>query len=376
MVSQTELNRIQRIDGLKKKFYEHCGVVVTSEANRIWSRWITQSLSLWTLIDEFIPEDGGDIPDLTQCLVEQMGIDQTYVQTFVRSLTSFCNEQIERIQRQTTQSESEEAGHLAVILPTNIPEIGTTTSMSDLFWEPVKGTETPKCLISFRNWSHQVNFHIYQNLLKRYVKVDGKVDENKHDHQFDDALWKTLSNYRFLDGYGQQLSLPPETYEILKELGCNSELFSSPLNCYLKDYFSLFKSDVCFGSRGNFFDANDQYYSQGIHLVHPPDYPTILTRTAEVLLNALESSDPVIFIYIMPRTDHEGFDLLINSDKLRAQIKLEEYQHYYHDRWHQRYVRSNHRTQILILSNQPLSEGWELYRSRLITAMCQPNIDN
>ena len=347
---------------------------MTSEVNRIWSRWITQSLSLFALIDEFIPEDGGDIADLTHCLVEQMGVDITYVQSFVRNLASFCNEQIERIQKQTSQTGSDEAGRLSIILPPAVPvhEQGLSTPMSDLFWESNEMSESPKCLISFRNWSHQVHFHIYQNLLHRYV---GGKDNGDH-HQFDDDLWKTLSNYRFLDGYGQQLSLPPEAYEILKELGCHSELFSSPLNCYLRDYFSLFKSDIIFGSRGNFFDADQHFYSQGTHLVHPPDLPTILTRTSEVLLNVLEGIEPVTFIYIMPRTDHEGFDLLINSDKLRAQIKLEEYQHYYHDRWHQRYVRSNHRTQILIMSNRPLSESWELSRSRLIVAMCQPDINN
>src|SRR3989344_559004 len=134
MVSQTELNRIQRIDGLKKKFYEHCGVVMTSEVNRIWSRWITQSLSLFALIDEFIPEDGGDIADLTHCLVEQMGVDITYVQSFVRNLASFCNEQIERIQKQTSQTGSDEAGRLSIILPPAVPvhEQGLSTPMSDL----------------------------------------------------------------------------------------------------------------------------------------------------------------------------------------------------------------------------------------------------
>jgi len=348
MVSQFELHRMQKLDLIKKYFFDHCGLIIQSEIIKIWTTWIMNNVSFSVIRDEFIPDNGND---LIEILEQKMGIDRDYLDTFMTDLVKMCNDQI------SNKEPLRDLGHVTLTLP-------PTRSVIYDEHTDVKNKVEAKCLINFRNWSHQIPMSVYHKLSSIH---------NGDPSEFPDDLWKTVSTYKTLDGYTFHLNLSPEAHQILSEYGVVGELFASPFNHYSPRYYSLFDSDKKFGSRGNIFLANDQDFNEGLFLVHPPDNSKFINISAQMILDWLElaneNNKELTFVYVMPNQNNSGIELLLESDMLREQFRLEEYQHYYYDSWHQKHVKSNHHTSFLILSTA--YEQWiKTLREKLIIAMC------
>ncbi|XP_022705330.1 phosphorylated CTD-interacting factor 1-like isoform X2 [Varroa jacobsoni] len=127
-------------------------------------------------------------------------------------------------------------------------------------------------------------------------------------------------------------SLPSSVMGCLhKHFGVTFEGFSSPLNCYFKQYCSPFAdTDGFFGSRGDFLKL--QPLCGSIQL-HPPDVEELLmdsVRHVEKLLS--QSQDPLSFIIFTlsePLSDssEQALNLLQSSRYKREQISLSAFEY-------------------------------------------------
>ncbi len=81
-------------------------------------------------------------------------------------------------------------------------------------------------------------------------------DADPRPAAFYEDLFLLLARYAALEGKGWQAAVPQSVLPALRaHFGVSVECFSSPLNCYLPWYCSLFPDvDAPFGSCGSFFD--------------------------------------------------------------------------------------------------------------------------
>jgi Phosphorylated CTD interacting factor 1 WW domain len=185
-----------------------------------------------------------------------------------------------------------------------------------------------------------------EKLRKRYTGPDAlfEVDLSRLSYMYD-----------ILDGKGLQWAAPPAVFRLLQHIGCDTELFASPLNCNLTHYYSLFEYDKLFGSKGNFFSAPETNFREGIYEVNPPFINEIFVKSTERIIHFLEvaesSGKGLTFIYIMPGwIDNESF-ALINSSKYKQQeIVLEKSDHYYYESSTSSFIPARFYTHVIILT--------------------------
>ena len=163
-----------------------------------------------------------------------------------------------------------------------------------------------------------------------------------------------------LDGKGLQWAIPTSVMSLLQtRFKCNTELFASPLNRLLDNYYSLFPLDKLFGSRGNFFLSPDSDFVSGAYEVNPPFIDSLFLKTTLRILRLLEIAEgndkDLTFIYIMPKwTDFETYSLVKESQFCIKEIILRPYCHYYFQYITNTYIKAKFTTCIVILSTNPV----------------------
>lgn len=97
---------------------------------------------------------------------------------------------------------------------------------------------------------------------------------------------------RFFPSYGNFWSIPPRVYKYLNiHYNIKLECFSSPLNCYLPKFCSLFPDiDSNFGSLGNFFEVWPKF-EPGYYVANPPFIEEIIIKMSNIFFDILDCAE-------------------------------------------------------------------------------------
>ena len=148
-------------------------------------------------------------------------------------------------------------------------------------------------------------------------------------------LWLVLALYTLL--YPRtccyQAALPPAVLDVLQSapLQVEGELFASPFNHYLYEYYSMFPYDRAYGSRGSFLEAQENEFERGSYVANPPYVASILDMTSDRILRYLRDADHarrnLTFVLLFPAA-YAKLDAL-NNKFLVLRMRLPAEQHYY-----------------------------------------------
>lgn len=184
---------------------------------------------------------------------------------------------------------------------------------------------------------HRVSFNLTSKRYEKLKKVFEANDEN--GDSFHLALAKLCMRYNTMiticSGYNGGCPLRLLKY-LRKELGVEFELFASPLNATLDNYFSAYDdTDIPFGSHGNFFDKFETITAKGGSFeINPPFTEEYLSIASYFVLKELDffkdSSIPLTFFYIHPTwSDLYSFIDMTKSDFLVKRMDFPKNKHYY-----------------------------------------------
>ncbi|XP_071957901.1 mRNA (2'-O-methyladenosine-N(6)-)-methyltransferase-like [Antedon mediterranea] len=208
-------------------------------------------------------------------------------------------------------------------------------------------------------------------------KLDHLYRLNCHDDKqllnFPQRTWCLLRRYQTFFGLNRmegeffQRSLPIPVLQVLQEqFGVTFECFASPLNCYFKQYCSLFlDTDGYFGSRGPFQDFRP--ISGSFQAFPPPCDVAIeaMVKHVEVLLE--KTGEPLSFIIFLPdqrKNANSVVDKMENSEFKRKHVVVPGYDHEFrHGMQHiiddrELYIRSTQATMVFFLQNDAAFEKW------------------
>lgn len=182
---------------------------------------------------------------------------------------------------------------------------------------------------------------IYQNDIlslshRRYQLL--KDNYNGDPYKFKQRLYVMLRRYNtfMLNNTKNNLSsmhsaIQPQIYNTFN---IKAELFSSPLNFYLNEYYSAFEdTDIYFGSKGSFFDRG--FPKEGNYLANPPYELSFMEKTYEQIEKILRISDKtknLVIILSVPywKTPKPKFITKCeNSQYLDKKILFQKKDHYY-----------------------------------------------
>nr|CAD7426340.1 unnamed protein product [Timema monikensis] len=231
-------------------------------------------------------------------------------------------------------------------------------------------SERDQTLLRFNGDTMSINTTHLQKLeqLYRYSSFDDKKFE-----YFLPRVWCMLKRYNaFLggslnEGQGTQGALPVTVFECLNRMfGVTFECFASPLNCYFKQYCSVFPdTDSYFGSRGPFLDFKPV---SGSFEANPPFCEELM----EAMVNHFErlladSPEPLSFIVFIPEWRDPAPNALLKleaSHFKRKQVVVPAFEHEYrHGFQHlisksELNVRSAHGTLVVWLQNNSGYQRW------------------
>jgi hypothetical protein len=136
-------------------------------------------------------------------------------------------------------------------------------------------------------------FGKYYNIMSDYYDV--------LDNLLDQYIFCLVFRYSYMDSGNQQLAIHQSIKDMYKKCGVNFELFGSAINTISTNYCSLFYDiEKYFGSNGSFFDIK---LDSGIYWCNPPYDDTIMTNTANKLVEFLDSDKEVAFLVTIPIWD-------------------------------------------------------------------------
>ncbi|KAL4480293.1 hypothetical protein ABPG74_020809 [Tetrahymena malaccensis] len=189
-----------------------------------------------------------------------------------------------------------------------------------------------------------------------------EINNTHNDMKMNQKIFLTLFWYNYIGiQNGQQWSINSEVFDILKQhLDINTELFASPFNRNLENYFSLFESDKYFGSFGNF---NKNYLNiQQSFQANPPFIDNLFTHFASQILQILDINNQknreIGCVIVFPWQDNQGYYQLQSSDYFIDEIELLKNAHYYTDQNSCSSIKSKFNTYILILGNNYFKEKY------------------
>nr|CAD7585766.1 unnamed protein product [Timema genevievae] len=238
-------------------------------------------------------------------------------------------------------------------------------------------SERDQTLLRFNGDTMSINTTHLQKLeqLYRYSSFDDKKFE-----YFLPRVWCMLKRYNAFfggnlnEGQGTQGALPVTVFECLNRMfGVTFECFASPLNCYFKQYCSVFPdTDSYFGSRGYaacfFLPFLDFKPVSGSFEANPPFCEELM----EAMVNHFErlladSPEPLSFIVFIPEWRDPAPNALLKleaSHFKRKQVVVPAFEHEYrHGFQHlisksELNVRCAHGTLVVWLQNNSGYQRW------------------
>jgi len=318
---------IKQLYGLKKY-----------EAYKIWSHWLIRNLCKNVNNYHLIPMDRTlhDDDDIITLLTEK-GLTSDFINRSYGSIMSRASELYHKYHQL---------------------KIDHLTNMDQLI-------EANRLIIYDTVYIDGKQYHIY-----RYGRIYVKYNNYIHDRLvvrycgnmkcFRFCMFEMGFNYYMLEGHSFQWGLPPKVFSIVeRSLMTQTEMFASPINVNLPNYYSLFYIDKYFGALDNFFNIQPNTIKEGTYEVNPPFIEYIFVESSKMMLSMLNNGQDLLFIYIMPNwVDSGGYQLLIHSEYLLDEIVLAEKEHFYHHNLKHRMIMANFETHILIIGTPIASKRW------------------
>ena len=324
------ISYIDQILKLRGQFSAISHISKGSEAMKIWARWIITHRSLCNQHNLILPDDEEyDIQLISE--LQEKGVDKNHAMY----LHDWLIEQCRLINKSYTLIATSEWGGIHGSQEVTV-HLGNGCITLTAGAGPGRTQVVPTS--------------VYNRMSRSYNGLP--LHKNSY-------IWFCTTVYSLLDGKGLQWAVPPAVMSLLQShLGCYTELFASPLNCYNKQYYSLFPLDGVFGSKGNFFHAPDSHFQKGAFQINPPFIDHLFTRTGERVLELLEKADinnrELTFIYIMPEwKDFPAYNIIIESRFMQRRIFLRNGQHYYYQYSNGSYIPARFGTHMFFLSTNP-----------------------
>lgn len=161
------------------------------------------------------------------------------------------------------------------------------------------------------------------------------LQEDKKEIQvYFERLYICIATYNSLLSEGYQGAIPPSVFKVLeKYLEVDTELFASPLNATLSNFYTAFPStDKYFGSKGSFFDEYENIFSAGGSFeCNPPFTEEHIYCIAKIVDKMLTNHNvPLSVTLILPAwEDCAGFRVLFNTKHKRLFLSLRRFMHIY-----------------------------------------------
>lgn len=326
----------------KNFFIKNCHGIKKYEAYKVWAQWMIRSLCKIKNNYHTIPtvQSVHDDVDIVNHLKEK-GAD-------CERIGDFCGKITDQLTYLYDKYNQLKIDHI-----TNIDKI----------------TETNGSIIYETLYKNGRQCHIY-----RYGKIFVKFCNFTHErlivtYKGDTRcirffMFEMGFNYYMLEGHSFQWCVPPKAFNVLKKhLSTETELFASPVNAMLPNYYSLFYIDKCFGAIDNFFNIEPRSIIEGTYEVNPPFIEYIFVESSKMVIDMLDHSQSenrdLLFVYIMPNwSDSGGYQLLSKSQYLIDEIILTEKTHFYHQSSKHMMISANFETHVLIIGTELSKHRW------------------
>ena len=156
------------------------------------------------------------------------------------------------------------------------------------------------CKYEDNSYFIKINIDVYNRLIH---KLKDNID--------DKYIFCLVFRYSFLDAENQQLAIHTKIKSLFKIFGVDFELFGSAINVLSNNYCSLFYDiERYFGSSGDFFDIE---LISGIYWCNPPYIDSLMTKTANKIINLIKTNKNIAFILTIPVWDKYTQDLNIDN---------------------------------------------------------------
>ena len=288
-----ELKRYELIQEIKKEslnFFNERELKI--DINNIVPRWIMLNLPKHKNIDPLLPHNGTNNIQLRKDLY--FFLDKKYNYSFIDNLIKELN---------LTEKFNNAIDNLKKFINSNFYKnnkdviLINTELKSDNFYYFNLHKVPKKYTVDFEIKLHK---SVYQKLLKKYTKSNKDILI---------LLCCIIIRYEALESYNQQLAVNPEFYKYLNEdYSVDFELFGSSINCFYKNYCSLFFDlEKYFGSKGYF---NFMNLKKGFYVANPPFDEQIMKNMSTQFINFLDKSANELSILItIPVWDVENYGL-------------------------------------------------------------------
>ncbi len=174
----------------------------------------------------------------------------------------------------------------------------------------------------------------YRRLSQRY---------NHDESLFNKLVFLLIYRYKSIGNNNAHCSLPPKLIDNYKL----TELFGSPLNTISENYYSPFKEEKYFGSRGNFFTSK---IPSGNYLANPPYDIKLVQKMITRLIECLTNTPEITIIINIPSIYNLDEDLTKNRFyKDEKSLFKDQYKHY--DYYSDSYIPVCS-TKVILLSNK------------------------
>lgn len=319
-----EYIRYTTLKNIKKNFLQNCNLH-SNEAIKVWANWVIVNRIQHQQIDDFLPTEKLELDNKTVSLLIEKGIDEETAINFYHDFMQQCHRWKFRYQYYKPDD----------LVSDKVSDKISISSIDD------------ETTIEYRGIAHHIDTKAVERILKSYKGSNYKF-----------SLWKLLNTYALLDGLSYQWSLPPETFSFLRD-NCNlsTELFASPLNHHLSNYFSLFNIDHEFGSSGDFFKSTWKHFQNGgIYEANPPFIESVFIKASQMIISYLKHAKSnmvdLAFIFIMPDwLDSFAYKCLKSSLYIKKEVILRKGQHKYWEYRKNRLIQANFNTHVIILSS-------------------------
>jgi hypothetical protein len=211
-----------------------------------------------------------------------------------------------------------------------------------------------------------INFAYLEKLTKMYVdKIGVKFNKNEMILLNEDLARIQLKRYFCLiaryetysgNTTGMQGAVPHNIFDNLQNLlKIDTECFASPLNVYLKNYYSAFDdTDMFFGSNGSFFSNK---LPDGCYEVNPPFINCIMENSVDKINEELKYGNKTFFFIGPSWTDANFYNKLTNNKFLKQSGILDKGKHeYIYGEQHRIFSKNTWKANVdstwFILSNQ------------------------
>jgi hypothetical protein len=339
---------IKGIQELRKALGVRANIDKEGELSKIWARWIITHRSLFKQDYIYLPGDTEYDYQLLTELHMKGCVNTKEIYKYLMECCSVLNS------RMGSLTSSLEFGGIHGSELVNVKEEGKYV------------------ILECDGISDRLPISVYKKMGRMYRNAAMAPEHLKNGY-----IWLTMTLYSLLDGKGLQWAVPSAVMAILKQdMGCDVELFASPINSMHMNYYSLFPYDRYFGSRGNFFNTKDDAFIEGTYQINPPFIISLFVKTTEKILRLLEIADlnnkNLTFIYIMPEwDDFTAYNMVSESRFCMKQIKLEAGHHYYYQYSTGGYIKARFGTLVIFLSTDMKCCGNELEKAIKI-AFAQP----